>query len=434
MGLSLLIQQKIILTSIGSLGDLHPFIAIGIELQRRGYTPILAVPADHVEKASAAGLQAVAVLPSFETIQQRMGLTAAEAVTRIMADQNFLLDEVLIPWVATGARALDDIAYDVVAIVGSLFMFAAPIIAAKRRIPLISVVLQPMTMFSAYRPPRTPDFRLLRGTPANRIERAWNRLIYAGMRRVLRARYAATIDAVRAEHGLGSSGDAILFDPGGVPVLTLGCYSPAFGPLMPDAPPSARIVGFPIYDAESGVVGVSDPRLDAFLAAGPPPVVFTLGSLAVAAAGRFYENAALAVRQLGLRAVLLVGDQESLQSSPDVHVAAYAPHSTLFPRCSAIVHHGGVGTTGQALRAGKPQLVVPHMGDQNDNARRIDDMGVGRTLKLKDFDPARAATAIAHLLADSKTRQTAMRSGEIERSMDGARNAASEIDRALHEL
>lgn len=419
------------MTTIGSLGDLHPFLAVGVALKRRGFAPVMAVPEDHLAKARAAGLDAVAVMPGFDTIRATLGLSEAAVVARIMADQNFLLDTILTPWIATGARALDAIAADAAAIVASRFMFGAPMIAEKHHVPLVSVILQPMTMFSAYDPPDTADFRMLRHPPVGAIGVRWNRLIYAVLRRLLRLRYAKLIDAARAEHGLRPSRDAVLLDPGGDPALTLCCYSPAFGPPMPDAPASAEITGFPIFDSDSGGIETFDPALAAFLDAGAPPLVFTLGSFAVYMPGGFYETAAIVARRLGMRAVLLVGDGAAPEADNTIFVTRYAPHSALFPRCAAIVHHGGVGTTGQALRAGKPQIVVPHMGDQNDNARRIERMGAGQMIAPRDFTPERAVATIGKLLAHMACRAEAEQISVNERGIDGAEVAATSIERII---
>ncbi len=111
-----------------------------------------------------------------------------------------------------------------------------------------------------------------------------------------------------------------------------------------------------------------------FLEAGPPPIVFTLGSSAVWIAEDFYELSIRAVRELNQRAVLLVGNREQLRlaSVPDsVGIFEYAPHNLVMSYASIIVHQGGIGTTAQALRAGRPMLVVPFGQDQPDNARAV---------------------------------------------------------------
>jgi UDP:flavonoid glycosyltransferase YjiC (YdhE family) len=424
-------MRKILLTTVGTLGDLHPFIAIGLALKRRGHRPVLAVPADHVAKTQAAGLEAVAVLPSFDAIRERMGMGEDDAVKRVMADQTYLLEQVLLPWLESSTAALDDVIEGADVLVGSLFVFGAPIIAEKRCVPLVSVILQPMAILSLHTPPKTSDFWMLIQAPGGPIAIRWNRLAYGLIRRVLRLRYGRKINDVRAHHGLGQTSDPSMFDISRETALTLCCYSPVFGPPQQDAPANTEIVGFPVYDSQGGEAEAPDPELEAFLADGPPPLVFTLGSFAVYAPGDFYEEAAATARLLGARAVLLTGERTRLQSKGDILVRAYAPHSTLFPRAAVIIHHGGIGTTGQALRAGKPQLVVPHMGDQADNAHRIRKMGIGLVLKARRFSARRAAPMIAALLDTPAYRAEADRVGALIRPENGAEAAAIAIERLL---
>ncbi len=127
----------------------------------------------------------------------------------------------------------------------------------------------------------------------------------------------------------------------------------------------------------------TDPELLRFLDAGEPPIVFTLGSAAVWIADDFYAVSIAAARALGRRALLLAGENAAdiRAHAPDgIGVFDYAPHSAVMPRAGVIVHQGGVGTTAQALRAGRPMLVVPFGQDQPDNARRVVGLGVARTI------------------------------------------------------
>lgn len=423
---------RIVLATIGSLGDLHPFIAIGLKLQARGHRVALAVPEDHVAKVRAAGLDTRAVMPSFETIRQRTGLSDRDAITRIMTDQGYLMDQVLMPSVADSVAALDPLLEDADLLVGSLFVFAARIAADKHAVPLVNVVLQPMALFSKGDPPRSPDFRVLAGPSPGPVGRWWNGVIYRIFRAVLRHRYARRIDAVRAEHGLPPSPEAVMQDAGRRAALTLCCYSPLFAPLPADAPPGAKAVGFAMFDSESGAPQALDPALAAFLAAGPPPLVFTLGSFAVFAPGGFYTQAAQAASLLGRRAVLLMGEGHSAPPGDHIFACAYAPHSLLFPHAAAIVHHGGAGTTGQALRAGKPQIVVPHMGDQYDNGARIARLGIGQVIPAKRFTAQRAADALSVLLSDAGCHAAAQRLGALIAAEDGAESAAIAIEAVVH--
>jgi UDP:flavonoid glycosyltransferase YjiC (YdhE family) len=343
-----------------------------------------------------------------------------------MADQTYLMDRILMPWLAGSTTALDEAMDGAVALVASLFVFAAPIVAERRGVPLVNVLLQPMATFSAYSPPSTPDFRMMAHVPTGPIARAWNRAVYRVMRGVLRHRHARPVNAVRAAHGLPPSTQALLLETPAATALTLCCYSPRIAPPQPDLPATTYVTGFAVFDSDTGAPEMLDPALDAFLADGPAPLVFTLGSFATFAPGDFYTTAAAAARALGLRAVLLTGTDAHAVSTEQVHVCRYAPHSLLFPRACAIIHHGGAGSTGQALRAGKPQLVVPHMGDQHDNGRRIERMGVGRTLSSRRFTTARARAAVAAILTPDMRSEAARIGAEVSRE-NGADAAAARI-------
>ena len=422
-------MARIVLATIGTLGDLHPFVAVALALRADGHDPVLAVPADHLAKVRAAGIEALEAFPAFETIRLRTGLPEAEAVARVMTDQRFLLEQVLIPCIASSAAALAPVVRGADAVVGSLFALAAPIVAEACGVPMIPALLQPMILFSALESPHTPDFRLLRARPG-RTGAAWNRLLYRTVRAVLRHRYAGAVDAVRAGFGLAPSPDAILMDHGAAHLL-LCLWSEAFAPLPRDAPAPARTTGFPVFDSENGAPEPLDPALARFLAAGDPPLVFTLGSFAVYAPGRFYAEAAAIARALGRRAVLLTGDAAPPPGADDTILPCrYAPHSQLFPRAAAVVHHGGIGTTAQALRAGVPQLVVPHMGDQHDNAYRIERLGVGRIVPARCFTAGHAAPELSALL-DGPARRRAQQVGRRLAAEDGATMAAAAIARVV---
>jgi rhamnosyltransferase subunit B len=202
---------------------------------------------------------------------------------------------------------------------------------------------------------------------------------------------------VRQAHGLAAGKLAPVFDPMPAQCATLCCYSPLLAPVQPDAPPRCEAIGFPLYDR--GDVAL-DPVLATFLDCGPAPIVFTLGSFVVHAPGRFYDVAAAAARALGRRAVLLTGTADSPCVDGDLLRLGYAPHSQLFDRAAAVVHHGGIGTTGQAMHAGAPQLVLPFFGDQFDNGARIARLGIGRSLRPAAFQGAAADEALRALLGD----------------------------------
>ncbi|TCP33234.1 nucleotide disphospho-sugar-binding domain-containing protein [Sphingomonas sp. BK235] len=420
-------MARVIPVTIGSLGDLHPFIAIGRALTGQGHRVVLAVPDDGAAKVRAAGLDAAPILPSYGDICARLGMSPGGAAARVLGDANFVVDQILIPSLRSSTAALDDLSVDADVIAGSIFALASEIVAEKRGLPLASVVLQAMTLFSAWQPPTAPRFGIMRHRPHTAIGRNWNRMFYALARVALRRRHARQIDDVRAAHGLPSSRGAPMLDHSPATGAVICCWSQTLGKLPPDVPHRAVLTGFPFFDSESGADDELAIELRTFLADGPPPLVFTLGSFAVASAGHFYDEAAALSRALGKRAVLLTGRPVPPRRDGDRLTMNYAPHSAVFPRASAIVHHGGIGTTGQALRAGRPQIVVPHFGDQFDNAARLEASGVSATIHRDRFKADRAMSIVSRILTDPAMADATGRATAIIAKEDGAAEAARHI-------
>lgn len=421
--------RKIILCTIGSLGDLHPFIALGLALKAQGFAPLIGVPASLVEKVERAGLSAFAIMPAFEDLWAALDMTQEQAVIRVMADQNFMISKIALRVLAEGAEALDAHAHGAEAIIGSYFALAAPIIAEKRGIPYVPAILQPMTILSAYDPPIGQGFGTIGSARKGSLGRRWNRLCFAVIRRVIRHRYGGAINKVRLAHGLGPQVSTPILDLESNHPLRIALYSHVIAPTQPDFPVNIHHVGFPVFDSDSGAVETLDPELEAFLAAGDP-LVFTLGSMVTSAPGDFYRESAEAARALGRRALLLTGNDD-LASTEDVMVRAYAPHSLVFPRAAAIIHHGGIGTTGAALRAGRPQLIVPHMGDQWDNGARVARLGAGSVLGSKRYTAARAARSLGALTNQPCYAERAASLANDISGENGAVTAASAISALL---
>jgi UDP:flavonoid glycosyltransferase YjiC (YdhE family) len=175
-----------------------------------------------------------------------------------------------------------------------------------------------------------------------------------------------------------------------------------------------------------------------FLEDGQSPVLFTLGSSAVMQPESFYEESLKAAVQFGFRAILLVGLESSIghaSSLPsNIYATDYLPYSLVMPRCSAIVHQGGIGTTAQALRAGKPTIIVPWAYDQPDNAERARKLGVSRTLSRSSYSAERVGRALQTLLAGSRgyVQRASTIAGRIS-AEDGIAGACDVIEQtAIH--
>ena len=208
-------------------------------------------------------------------------------------------------------------------------------------------------------------------------------------------------------------------------------FSPLLGKPQPDWPANAEITGFVFYDGDAGRQGLPE-EIERFLNAGEPPVVFTLGSAAVLDAGSFYDESAKAALTAGVRAVLLVGsDPRNVPQiqSPQLCVARYAPYSQLFPRTCLVVHQGGVGTTAQAMRAGKPMLMMPYSHDQPDNARRMRRLGVAGVIRRQDYTGERAARRIRRMLGHPRFAERAAQVGELLRQENGLGRACEALER-----
>jgi UDP:flavonoid glycosyltransferase YjiC (YdhE family) len=235
---------------------------------------------------------------------------------------------------------------------------------------------------------------------------------------------------LRAELGLAKGANP-LFDAKHSPYLVLALFSRVLGVEQKDWPENTRITGFCYYDSDAGNDELPA-NLKEFLAAGPAPVVFTLGSAAVLAAGRFYEFSAKAAMRLGVRAVLLIGTDERnrpRQALPEsICVAEYAPFSALFPQAALVVHQGGVGTTAQCLRASKPMLIMPYSHDQPDNGRRMRRLKVARVIQRGNYLPVRVARKLKAMLEEPLfARRAKLVAQRLERE-DGVLSACDALE------
>jgi UDP:flavonoid glycosyltransferase YjiC (YdhE family) len=201
---------------------------------------------------------------------------------------------------------------------------------------------------------------------------------------------------------------------------------------QPDWPRQTVVSGFPFFD--EGEEAVASPELVRFLDAGPPPVVFTLGSSGMLGGEAFYEYGAAAAKMLGCRAVLIVGKDWANRPASlpeDVMAFDYAAFFELFPRAAAIVHPGGIGTTGLAMRSGRPMIVVPYAHDQFDNAARVARLGIARTILRRRYTPTRVAAELRQLLGNRMYADRTLGIRQRLRQEDGVRAACDALEELL---
>jgi rhamnosyltransferase subunit B len=339
-----------------------------------------------------------------------------------------ILRDLLMPALRDSYEQLKEAARGADLLVSHPVTFAAPVLADKMGLPWVSTVLAPISFFSTTDLPAFPPAPRL--VHLRRLGPGFGRLMVGLARRVTRS-WMEPVYSLRRDLGLARGGDPI-YEGQFSPTLTLALFSRLLAAPQPDWPPNVRMTGFVFYNGPDAAL---DSEVEAFLDGGPPPVVFTLGTSAVANAGRFYHESAEAARRLGLRAILLTGgfseNKPNLQQSRDVLAVDRAPHQLLFPRAAAVVHQGGIGTTGQALRAGHPMLIVPHAHDQPDNAFRVSNIGVSRTVFPGGYKAARVVRELERVLIDPRYEDRAKKVAAVVNAEGGAEAAADALDRLL---
>lgn len=423
--------KKIVLSTFGSFGDVHPYIAIALELKARGHAPLIATSEVYREKMEAAGIPFHPVRPDMPSHDQ------PEDLIRLAED---LVD----PRGGTGkvmelfTRDLEPVYEDLNAAVEGADLLlthplplVGPIVAQKRKLPWISSVLAPVSFLSVYDPPVPPQmpslYHLLKLSP----------LVGRILFRMGTYKFDHMVEPVyklRAKLGLPRGGQPLMAGQHS-PEMVLALFSSVLAKPQRDWPPNTRVTGFSFYDRRDYFGEAEmDPALVEFLRDGPPPLVFTLGSSAFWVAKDFYHDSIKAAQAVGRRAILLIGHQRNLPKEPlpeGIAAFEYAPFSQLLPRASAVVHSGGVGSTGQALRAGRPQLVVPHAHDQFDNAARVARIGCGRTIHRESYNAESAGRELAALLGAREYFETATAIGEQVSRENGAGAAAAAIEEML---
>jgi UDP:flavonoid glycosyltransferase YjiC (YdhE family) len=308
--------------------------------------------------------------------------------------------------------------------------WAMRLVAEKTGIPWVSTMITPFGFFSGYDVPVFPFFPFLSRKLRFLGPRVWRPVFRAGA--WLTRPWAKPITRLRAEIGLPPATDLNPISDSHSPLRVLALFSPRLADKQPDWPPQTVHTGFPLYDRHG--TGGLPKELERFLNDGPPPIVFTLSWSAAPVAGSFYQHSVAAARQLGRRAVLIFGCNlhDRPPSLPDGMIAFdYAPFSELFPRAAAIVHPAGIGTTGLAMRAGRPMLVVPFAHDQPDNAEHLSRLGIARIVSRHRYTPDRVAAELRHLLDNPAYAQRASAVGEQVRQEDGVRTACDALEALL---
>jgi len=420
-------MAHIVFTTWGSLGDLHPYLTLALELKGRGHDAIVATLPTARGNVERAGLEFRPIRPDVPIEDPG----SREIVRKILDERTgpkFLFKQVFAPHMR---ETYDDTLAAVKGadlLVSHQLPITTPIVAEQTGIKWVSGIVAPMGFLSGYDPPTLPHAPWLRQVGL------WHPAIGGAIRQLARVLTKPWLESwyrLRKDLGMPPDGHP-LFEAQHSPSCVLALFSRLLAEKQPDYPPQTVITGFPFYDAAPQ--HPPNPDLLRFLDDGEPPIVFTLGSSAVWIADDFYPVSIAAARALGRRALLLAGeDADAIRAhAPDgIGVFDYAPHGIVMPRAGVIVHQGGIGTTAQALRAGRPTLIVPFGQDQPDNARRVVSLGVARTIPRGGYSIDRVISELSALLSDPGYAQRALVVGEQVRAERGVQTACDSIERVL---
>lgn len=413
--------MKIVIATFGSLGDLHPVMAVGIELRERGHHVVIATSGVYEERVVASGLGFHPLRPD---IPRDDPATIAYMLDAKKGPER-LLREYLMPAVREQYADLIDATRGADVLLASELVYAAPLVAETTAIRWATHALAPLSFFSSYDPPIAPNH-----PEAALFYRLGPRFVRTMLRfgRVLTDRWMRELYTLRRELGL-ARGLHPVFEGKFSPRLVLAMFSRVIGEPQPDWPPHTVQTGFTFFDANDGTV----PRdVEEFLSAGEPPIVFTLGSSAIVDPGRFFHESIDAAARLGRRALLIAGDERPVDRvPPHVHLSAYVPYSAVFPRVAAVVHPGGIGTTAQTLRAGVPMIVVPYSFDQPDNAARLRRAGVSETIPRHRYRADRVAATLRRILDEPRYRRNARALAAEMAQEPGASGAADAVENMM---
>lgn len=390
-------STPVVVTTMGTSGGVYPFLACAEALARRGHPVSFLGPAAHEEAARRAGLTFHSIL-SREEYGTLVGNPDLWSPTRslpvIWGTFRKLMDR--IP--AFFATLPKDQRH--ILLCHPLLLTAATLVRAERPdLRIVAAFFSPSHLRTVHDPLLIGPMRVPGWVPKGLRRWLWGQID----RRLIDPVALPDYNAARQARGLEPISRGFVNYLHEVPDLSVTFFPPWFADRQPDWP-HTHIGYFPLYDPNPDLAAT--PELERFLSAGEPPIVFTPGTGALFS-GPYFESALQTVRMLGRRAIFLTLHREHVpRDLPDTILwQEYMPFRSLLPRVSVLVHHGGIGTIGEALRCGVPQVVVATAHDQFDNGARMEALGTGRWLPNTKLRPDRLAAILRELLASETVRE-----------------------------
>lgn len=380
---------NVLLVAIGSHGDVHPFVAIGQAMRQRGHRVRMVANPYFSSLITAAGLDFTPVGTEAEHRQIHADPSLWRASSGMRATLQVACRYLRPVYQAISAANEPG----VTVVVYSSLALGARVAQERFGIPSATVHLSPVLFGGVSAPPTLAGVQIPAWAPRI-VWRVANKISVVRSASIM----AEPLRAVMKEAGLPLDLGNWQWES---PDRMIGLFPAWFAGPQPGWPAQARLTGFPMFDQRESAPIASD--LSEFLTADDPPIAFTPGSGMWSGAKFFAESVRLCT-QLGRRGLLLSLNEGHIPRDlpPAIRHVRYAPFSGLFPRCAAIVHHGGIGTLAQAMAAGIPQLLTPFAHDQFDNANRLCQFGVARSLPASRYRASRAAPLLTELLESAE--------------------------------
>ena len=413
--------MRVLIFTIGSAGDVHPFVRLGLALQARGHEIFFVTSGQFkglIEK-TGFGFRELGSAERFQAVQDDPNLwhpiKALPSVIKHAVDPSYEL-------ILDDARELN-LPGKTVLLCSSL-AFGARNARDLLGIPMVTVHLAPALFPSSYRQPILHGMQIGQSAPKFLKTLQWK---IAG--KVLDALICPELNRFRRGLGLPPARN-ILAEWWHSPDRVIALFPDWFAAPQPDWPPQTRLTEFPLFD-EKGMRELPK-ELEEFLSSGEPPVVFTPGS-AMKHGVTFFEEAVKALKSMGRRGILITPFHETIPSNlpAEIRHFSYIPFSEVLPRAAAMVYHGGIGTCAQTLQAGIPHLVQPMAHDQLDTLSRVKDLGVGDGLNPRQFTAKRITEKLDKLLGDGKVRNRAKEIALRFRETNGIEIACELIEETM---
>ena len=382
--------MKVLLPTIGSAGDVHPLVALGVALQARGHRATVVTNPLFQELIEGQGLGFLPV----GTLEEARAIIADPDLWHPRKGFNVVARRAMLPSIQPVYRHIEQQAGPDTVVAASGISFGARIAQERLGVPLATVHLQPSIIRSLVDQGMSGNVRISASQPMW-FKRGFFRLAdWLLIDRALKR----PLNEFRATLGLEPV-SRVMDKWMHSPQCVIGFFPAWFAAMQPDWPANMHLVGFPLWDG--GGPASLPGEVEDFLRAGEPPLVFTPGS-ATATLHRYFKESVAAARTLGRRTMLVTSFADQLPRDLPSHVKAfgYLPFRALLPRVALLVYHGGIGTLAQAIKAGIPHLVVPNGHDQFDNGWRIEQIGLGRSIPQTAYRAQPVVSAIRELLDD----------------------------------